>query len=283
MSLTIGQCVSLTCFWEATAPKPGNVHRGADFEDLTYPDLVTSGIVIAPIIERAATRRLGETVFEAVEATRAAVQTNANLGMILLLAPLAAVPRETQLAEGIRNVLTSLDSTDARLVYQAIGAAKAGGLGRVEEADIAGPPPDDLIAAMALAADRDLVARQYANGFRQVLDEAAPLIADGLDCGWRTTDAIVYAHLTLMSSYPDSLIARKCGPAVAQQAADRAAEVLKAGTPDDEAFWQAAADLDFWLRSDGHRRNPGTTADLISAGLFSLFRDGLRIDESNRR
>jgi len=35
------------------------------------------------------------------------------------------------------------------------------------------------------------------------------------------------------------------------------------------------ADFDFWLRSDGHRRNPGTTADLIAAALFVLLRDGL--------
>ena len=35
----------------------------------------------------------------------------------------------------------------------------------------------------------------------------------------------------------------------------------------------ALADLDFWLRSDGHRRNPGTTADLIAAGLFAALRE----------
>ena len=35
----------------------------------------------------------------------------------------------------------------------------------------------------------------------------------------------------------------------------------------------AAAELDYWLRSDGHRRNPGTTADLVAAGLFVLLRD----------
>ncbi|MFC1759755.1 triphosphoribosyl-dephospho-CoA synthase [Planctomycetota bacterium] len=35
-----------------------------------------------------------------------------------------------------------------------------------------------------------------------------------------------------------------------------------------ETYNAALADLDFWLRSDGNRRNPGTTADLIAAGLF---------------
>ena len=47
-----------------------------------------------------------------------------------------------------------------------------------------------------------------------------------------------------------------------------------AGLPGDDAYRSAVADFDFWLRADGHRRNPGTTADLIAAGLFVLLREG---------
>ncbi len=36
----------------------------------------------------------------------------------------------------------------------------------------------------------------------------------------------------------------------------------------EESYDEALADLDFWLRADGHQRIPGTTADLIAAGLF---------------
>ena len=31
----------------------------------------------------------------------------------------------------------------------------------------------------------------------------------------------------------------------------------------------------FGSASDGHRRNPGTTADLVAAGLFVLLREGI--------
>src|SRR5437763_636089 len=161
--LPIGQCATLACFLEATAPKPGNVHRGADFEDLTYPDLLTAAIMIGPVIEAAPRRPLGETILEAVKITQETIGTNANLGTILLLAPLAAVPRDEPLASGIAKVLEHLNATDARLVYEAIRLAKPGGLGRVSEADVAGDPPTDLLDAMRAAADRDLVARQYAN------------------------------------------------------------------------------------------------------------------------
>jgi triphosphoribosyl-dephospho-CoA synthase len=62
---------------------------------------------------------------------------------------------------------------------------------------------------------------------------------------------------------------------VANRAATMARGVLSAGPPRGEAYECALADLDFWLRADGHRRNPGTTADLIAAGLFVALRDGI--------
>jgi len=32
--------------------------------------------------------------------------------------------------------------------------------------------------------------------------------------------------------------------------------------------------LDAWLRAKGNRRNPGTTADLVTASLFIALRQG---------
>jgi triphosphoribosyl-dephospho-CoA synthase len=78
-----------------------------------------------------------------------------------------------------------------------------------------------------------------------------------------------------MSEFPDSLIARKCGEAVARQSAALAAAALAAGQPSDADYLRAVADLDFWLRADGHRRNPGTTADLLAAGLFASLLSGV--------
>jgi triphosphoribosyl-dephospho-CoA synthase len=213
-------------------------------------------------------------VLEAIRATRSVTRTNTNLGMTLLLAPLAAVPRQVEISAGIGDVLRQLTNADARDVYEAIRLAEPGGLGEVKEMDVAGPPPDDLLAAMQAAADRDLIARQYVGDFAQVLDFVAPAIAAGCERGWSVVDSIVHAHLRTMGEFPDSLIARKCGAATAKQAAARAGAVLDAGQPGDEAYFLALADLDFWLRADGHRRNPGTTADLIAAGLFVLLRDG---------
>jgi triphosphoribosyl-dephospho-CoA synthase len=275
-SWTIGQCVALACMLEATAPKPGNVHRGADFEDVTYPEFVASGIMIGPVMVRAVDVPIGQTVLAAVERTRSFVRSNTNLGTILLLAPLAAVPREQSLLTGVAEVLRRLTADDARDVYEAIRLAKPGGLGRVPEADVnTAMAPDDLLAVMRMAADRDMVARQYAEDFRQVLTCVVPWLTESFAAGLTHNAAIVHAHLQLMSAFPDSLIARKCDAETAAHSAAWAGRVLDSGTPDSEAYQRELADLDFWLRSDGHRRNPGTTADLIAAGLFAALRDGL--------
>lgn len=273
--LTIGQCATLACLLEATTPKPGNVHRGADFEDLTFFDFAVSAAMIGPSFEVAAATGVGRAVFDAISATRQAVATNTNLGTVLLLAPLAAVPRDRTLADGIGDVLRRLTADDSRLVYTAIRLAQPGGLGKAEAMDVAGDPPDDLLAAMAAAADRDLVARQYVENFFQVLQFVAPAIAAGQQRGWLLSEAIIHTQVSLLERFPDSLIARKCGPETAQKAAAMSRKTLQAGEPGDPDYHVALDDLDFWLRSDGHRRNPGTTADLIAAGLFAALRDGL--------
>jgi triphosphoribosyl-dephospho-CoA synthase len=265
--------------YEATAPKPGNVHPGKGFDDLAYADFVASAVVIGPILARAVIAGVGQTVLDAVRATRDAVGTNTNLGTLLLLAPLAAVPHGEELAPRIGVVLARLNNHDTRLVYEAIRLSSAGGLGRAHQADVFAAVPADLtlVAAMRLAEERDLVARQYTNGFADVLDGTAAGIADGLARGLPLSESIVLAHLRQMAAQPDSLIRRKCGPDIAAEASRRAQEVLSSAQPGDEKYGRALAGFDAWLRADGHRRNPGTTADLIAAGLFVLLREG-RLD-----
>ncbi len=271
--LSIGQCATLACLLEATAPKPGNVHRGADFEDMSFTDFVASAAAIAPAMELAPERGVGRTVLDSIRATRQLVRANTNLGMVLLLAPMAAVPRTRDLSHGIGGVLAGLTPNDSRDVYAAIRLARPGGLGDAEEMDVAGEPPASLLDAMRAAAERDLVARQYAEEFAQILTIVAPWIREGQAEGWSLTESIIHTHLRLISRFPDSLIARKCGLDTAREVSNRAQAVLSAGTPGEENYFGAVADFDFWLRSDGNRRNPGTTADLIAAGLFIGLRD----------
>jgi triphosphoribosyl-dephospho-CoA synthase len=269
-----GQLATLACVIEATIPKPGNVHRGADFEDVTFLDFMTSAVAIAPAMQNATKNGVGATVLAATRDTHATVKTNTNLGIVLLLSPLAAATDYDALQESTQVVLDQMTPTDTALTYEAIRLAKPGGLGKTDSADVNEEPPQSLVEAMQLAAGRDLVARQYANGYQQVFEFVLPRIVQSLDSGLSLTHTVIQTHLRVMSEFPDSLIQRKLGEKVAEQSASRAAAVLDAGDPGDATYESALADFDFWLRSDGHRRNPGTTADLIAASLFAGLLNG---------
>lgn len=274
-TLSTAQCVTLACLWEVTAPKPGNVHRGADFEDVTFQDFATSAVIIGPILAAAETRGVGTVILEAATATRATIGSNTNLGMLLLLAPLAAVRRDEDLRTGVSRVLRALGDQDTARVYEAIALAQPGGLGKVEAMDVAGPPPASLLVAMQAAAGRDFVAKQYVEDFGDVFTHVVTPIVASCQRGQSLTLSIVDTYVRLIAQFGDSLIARKCGDAVSSEAAAIARQVLAAGAPGEENYHEALGDFDFWLRCDGHRRNPGTSADLIAAGLFVIFRDEL--------
>jgi ribosomal protein S6--L-glutamate ligase len=261
------------CVWEATARKAGNVHRERDFADVSYSDFMLSAGAASPEIGRAADRPLGETILAAIRATRAVVRTNTNLGIVLLLAPLAKVGDGIDLRTGVRQVLAGTTVADAANVYEAIRVAAPGGLGQAKEQDVASAPTLPLRDVMALAADRDLVARQYAHGFADVFDLGVPALLEGLRRFERVEPAVQHCQLAWLAAHPDSLIARKRGPEVAAEASRRARGVLEQGGVGTSAGRSAYAAFDDWLRADGHARNPGTTADLVTACLFAALRE----------
>ena len=271
---SVGACATLACLWEATAPKPGNVTRAADFNNMSYADFLTSAAVIGPCFERATTEGVGATVLAAVQATRAAVGKNTNLGTVLLLAPLATVPVSQPLVSSVNLVLDQLTAIDTREVYNAIRLAQPAGLGHVDRADVhdISPPEIPLVEAMQLAAERDTVAKQYTIGFKQVFT-TADRIELATHSGLPLSDAIIHAFLQLLAEQPDSLIARKCGAPQATEISTRVAAIINQAKSGSNQYQKAVAELDFYLRSDGHRRNPGTTADLIAAALFVLLRE----------
>ena len=272
--ISIGELARRACLMEVCAPKAGNVHPAARFTDVTHIDFITSANAIAPILARALSRSIGATILDCVHATQKAVGCNTNLGIILLLAPLCAVPLHEPLATGIHRVLDALTLDDAARAYEAIRLAKPGGLGNAHAEDVHAVPTISLKQAMGLAAERDAIARQYAHDFTDVIRCIASDLAEGSSQASPVVgERIVHAHLKQMAREPDTLIMRKCGIEVATQSSRMARQVLDAGWPGTRQGRELFATFDAWLRSDGHRRNPGTTADLIAAGLFVAMRE----------
>jgi triphosphoribosyl-dephospho-CoA synthase len=272
---SIGLWTQLACIWEATARKAGNVHRFQGDADSSHLDFLMAAAGIAPVLEKAQTQNVGRTVLDAVRATKNVVRANVNLGIVLLLAPLAAVPTDGRLRSGIETVLDGLDHDDSRQVFEAIRLAQPGGLGQVEREDVRDEPKLPLRQVMQLATERDRVARQYANGFRDVLDVGVPALCRGIKDIGALEEAVVLCQLVLLADSPDSLIARKLGSEPAAEASRRCAEILAADWPATDESRRRFFDLDRWLRADGNRRNPGTTADLVAASLFVALREGM--------
>jgi triphosphoribosyl-dephospho-CoA synthase len=265
--------VAFACLWEATARKVGNVHPHASFGDLSYNDFVVSAVAIAPVFASSHQHGVGQLVLRAIQATRRVVRTNTNLGIVLLLAPLAIAEPTCGLREGVAEVLEQLTAEDSRCVYEAIRLASPGGIGEVAEQDVRRAPTLPLRELMALAADRDLVARQYINGFREVFDDGVPWLLRGLQKWGNLEQSIIGLHLEMLARHPDSLIARKCGRAAAEEASRRAQNVLTAHWPERDEGVREFAEFDAWLRADGNRRNPGTSADLVTACIFAALRE----------
>jgi triphosphoribosyl-dephospho-CoA synthase len=281
----IAIAIRTACIWEVTARKVGNVHRYADFADTTYLDFVLSagelsdhlaGVFGSAVQMRRDDGQVGRAICHSIWRTRRVTNRNTNLGMALLLGPLAGVwvePDSGFRGQEFRGVLGRLSVADARYVYEAIRLANPGGLGDSAEQDVRDDPTVTLLEAMRLAADRDMVARQYANGFADVFDFGVPAFLAGFERFGCVEAAIIDSQLRWLAQYPDSLIGRKNGAAVAADVQRRAAEVLKLGGIATLEGRRAGVELDRHLRSDGNRLNPGTTADLITACLFVALRE----------
>ncbi|WP_152051162.1 triphosphoribosyl-dephospho-CoA synthase [Tautonia marina] len=267
----------LACLLEATARKPGNVHPARAFDDSHYLDFVLSAATLSGWLDpdRIQEFGVGAVVRVAVQESRALVGHNTNLGMILLLTPMAGVRHQAEgLRKGVERILDTLTIDDARAVYEAIRIARPGGLGSVPDHDVANEPTITLREAMTLAASHDAIARQYATGYADIFDLALPTLRDALRAGRPLETAIVLTHLTLMAERPDTLIARKCGPDVALESSRQAIAVLATDWPDSADSITQIRAFDAWLRAEGHSRNPGATADLIAATLYAALCDG---------
>ncbi len=272
--MTLAEQIQLACLMEATARKPGNVHPAASFPDLTYNDFVLAAQAVANPLTSVHTVGLGRAIYDAIAATRERTCSNVNLGIVLLLAPLAAVLDGVPLKPNLSAVLNTTTTEDAEYVYAAIGLAQPGGMGRVSSQDVGERPTITLRDAMSLAADRDRIAEQYVNEFKLVFaarDKFCEFLSQLRD--WEL--AIVKLHVWILSQWPDTLIARKCGRDVAEKATAKARQLLDDCNQNGRMDPEKLEAFDRWLRAAGNRRNPGTTADLIAATLFAAIRDAL--------
>jgi triphosphoribosyl-dephospho-CoA synthase len=273
---SVAGAAQLACVLEASAEKPGNITPSHDFHDTSYEDMLRSAIAVGPELARAGQRGVGETVLAVVQASRRVAPTNTNLGIALLLAPLAKAALDNgPLRERLRATLRALDLADARAAYDAIRLAGAGGLRERVEHDVRSEPAIGLREAMASAAERDSIAFEYTSDYALTFETGVPALATALGDGLGVREAIVELHLRLLDAAPDTLIARKRGAEDAARVSAVARDVLVAGGVRTAAGRRALRSFDASLREPGNALNPGTTADLVTATVFVAVLEGM--------
>lgn len=271
-------CFLHACRLDVAVRKPGNVSVVAPGHGMDAQMFVASAqAAAAPLFEAGA--RVGPRIEAAMAASRAAAGCNTNLGIVLLCAPIAAAVERTQwpasaqpLRAAVEAVLADLDVADARAAFRAIVLADPGGLGHAPEQDVRAVPDIDLRAAMALAAARDRIAAQYANGYADLFELALPALQPGftpmrlkadLQTDAATAACVQRVYLLLLGVMPDSHIVRKHGESVAHTVMRSAQAWRTRVMPEaDPAF----AAWDQSLKARGI--NPGTSADLTVATLL---------------
>lgn len=258
---------------EIEALKPGNVHLFADGHGMSAAQFmmsaeVSSGPLTDPRLP------VGQRILEAVRATRLAVATNTNLGIILLAAPLLCAAEMTgaplhdnRLHDNLDAVLRAMSMDDTRAVFEAIVTAAPGGLGEAAN-DVRQEPKVHLLEAMREAADRDMIARQYVTCFGDVFGVGLAALEAALARGEGGMWPTVIAYMAFLAGFPDSHVMRNHGAEAANQARQEALAVQAALRADDDEASRIRRLMELDRRLKADKVNPGTSADLTVATLL---------------
>ncbi|WP_336343940.1 triphosphoribosyl-dephospho-CoA synthase [Halalkalicoccus ordinarius] len=263
----------------AGTPKPGNVDRRRDLSDLRFEQFLAGAVGAGEGLRDAeAGDPIGEAFERAVGGMAAGHGQNTQFGALLLLVPLVRAAIEdggTLSPEGVRRVVEATTVEDAAAFYRAFEYCEV----------FVDDPPEDaadldvrrgseavpalerrgltLLDVMRLSEAEDDVAREWTGGFERSF-RAAELITESEG---PLSDRGARAFLDLLAERPDTLVAKKHGERVAEGAMERAKRTRDAGDPDAiEALAEAFVEEGI---------NPGTTADIVAAGLFVALERGV--------
>ena len=268
--LTPGWCAAVASILEATARKPGNVSPDKNFTDLSYDDLCNAALAMVPALDQGKTTSLGKMIKDAVTRSRSKTQSNANLGIIIAISPLAAAstsPGNSLRAADADTAIEQCTTQDSLNIYDAIKLSTAESLSKRDSYDIHGPAPESIQQAMQYAATTeptDSIAALWASGYQSLWDGLVSDLQHNELHGAAWEQSIIFTALAQLARTPDSLIIRRHGREKAEQISSEATLLLE--LPHDNRT--TAIEAFDWRLRHPCRINPGTTADLVAAALY---------------
>lgn len=275
---SVARNAQLALLLEVSAtPKPGNVDRAHDYEDLRFEHFVAGAVGALPGLELAADGdRIGRAFERAVAGMSEQRAGNTQFGAVLALTPLVSAAGDGDLT-GERATAVVADSTveDAADFYRAF-----------EHVDVAvdDPPPDlddldvrlgagavpelrrrglTLFDVLERSTDVDGLARELVGDYERTFWAADRLqAADG-----PVPDRAATVFLELLAEEPDTFVATQHDQATAAAVSERANAALDG----EEDPWALADEF------VADEVNPGTTADLTATALFVALERGLDV------
>jgi triphosphoribosyl-dephospho-CoA synthase len=262
----------------SATPKPGNVDRIHDFEDVTYEHFLGSSVGLFPAFRKAASKEhnVGDLILNAVQASATWQRAgNCHFGAILLLIPLCAAASRSstipQLKANVKKIVESTTTIDAIRFYESFRSVNV----RVQEKhylDVNDPESVrniqkqklTLLDVMEISSSNDTIAKEWVEGFPRTF-HGAELFRRFEESGHGLNKSIVCLFLSLLSEAPDTLVAKKFGIGIALEVSAKATQALKNGNIED-----------FDKELIARRINPGTTADLVIGSLFVTLLGGFR-------
>lgn len=256
-------------------PKPGNVDRHRNHDDLRFEQFVAGAVGARAGLDRAAAGApVGDAFERAVAGMRHQTGGNTQFGAVLLLVPLVRAAAAGDLtAEGARAVVDATGVEDAVGFYRAFEHVDVAvedppeelALPDVRQGEDAAPALRErgltLADVMAESAPRDGIAREYTEGF-----ERAFRTADRVEEGsGPVTDRAADAYLAALASEVDTFVVTTHDRETAE-AVRRRAQAARDGEETPEELADELVERGI---------NPGTTADLVAGGLFIALERGL--------
>lgn len=258
-------------------PKPGNVDRHREYDDLRFEHFVTGAVCARDGLRLAAGgAEIGESFRRAVAGMSQQSGGNTQFGALLVVTPLVRASAAHELTpEGTQNIVAETTVEDAEKFYKAF-----------EYVDVAVDDPPEgmepldvrrgtdavptirereitLEHLMERSADRDGVAAEWVDGFPRTF-AAAETILEGAG---PVTDRAADAYLDLLADEPDTFVVTKHDRETAEEVRRRAAAV-RDGEEDIVAFAEELVERGI---------NPGTTADIVAGALFVALERGLEV------
>lgn len=258
--MRISEASEWACILEAGTFKPGNIHPGRK----GFFEYVVSAVLLGKSIIRICESdhvHLGKFIKEAVHDRVQYVPSNTNLGIVMLLVPIAVAARQGRddLQMKARELVGRTTVGDAVEFSEAVRDSNAF-LGEPSQG------PDlrskkaihdirnenlTLLDLFSMSSNWDTIASEWVSGFCLTFSGAEYLISGG---------SILELYLRILIEHPDSLVQRKFGEEVAKKVSKEAGDLLKGFSPDSLRKWD-----DFLYQKD---INPGTTADLMASSTF---------------